>query len=72
MQVFEIGLTLGGTVKGDPVKEIIKTAFDAGINMWGRRQASHRHNSPSCLAGLTLQKRMLRGSPRLKCASRCF
>jgi aryl-alcohol dehydrogenase-like predicted oxidoreductase len=26
------GLTLGGTVKGDPVKEIVKTAFDHGIN----------------------------------------
>ena len=24
------GLTLGGTVKGDPVKEIIKAAFDYG------------------------------------------
>ena len=27
------GLTLGGTVKGDPVVEIIKTAFENGINM---------------------------------------
>jgi diketogulonate reductase-like aldo/keto reductase len=27
-----LGLTLGGTVKGDPVKEIVKTAFDHGIN----------------------------------------
>lgn len=27
-----IGLTLGGTVKGDPVKEIVKLAFDNGIN----------------------------------------
>ena len=26
------GLTLGGTVKGDPVKEIVKAAFDHGIN----------------------------------------
>ncbi|KAK4705334.1 hypothetical protein P7C70_g876, partial [Phenoliferia sp. Uapishka_3] len=25
-------LTVGGTVKGDPVKDIMKTAFDAGIN----------------------------------------
>ncbi|KAF9444764.1 Aldo/keto reductase [Macrolepiota fuliginosa MF-IS2] len=34
--VFSLGgwLTLGGTVVGDPVKEIIKTAFDAGINMF--------------------------------------
>ena len=28
----QLGLTLGGTVKGDPVKEIVKTAFDHGIN----------------------------------------
>ncbi|KAF9010016.1 Aldo keto reductase [Cyathus striatus] len=27
-------LTLGGTVLGDPVKEIIKTAFENGINMF--------------------------------------
>jgi len=27
-----LGLTLGGTVQGDPVKEIVKTAFDHGIN----------------------------------------
>ncbi|TEB16533.1 Aldo/keto reductase [Coprinellus micaceus] len=34
--VFSLGgwLTLGGTVVGDPVKDIIKTAFDAGINMF--------------------------------------
>lgn len=34
--LFSLGgwLTLGGTVVGDPVKEIIKTAFDAGINMF--------------------------------------
>ncbi|TFK42212.1 NADP-dependent oxidoreductase domain-containing protein [Crucibulum laeve] len=34
--LFSLGgwLTLGGTVKGDPVKEIIQTAFDAGINMF--------------------------------------
>ncbi|KAK0207469.1 NADP-dependent oxidoreductase domain-containing protein [Armillaria fumosa] len=33
--LFSLGgwLTLGGTVKGDPVKDIIKTAFDNGINM---------------------------------------
>jgi predicted aldo/keto reductase-like oxidoreductase len=28
------GLTLGGTVKGDAVKDIIKTAFDHGCNMF--------------------------------------
>ncbi|KAF8079333.1 NADP-dependent oxidoreductase domain-containing protein [Lyophyllum atratum] len=34
--LFSLGgwLTLGGTVTGDPVKEIIKTAFDNGINMF--------------------------------------
>ncbi|KAJ8688805.1 hypothetical protein PTI98_013553 [Pleurotus ostreatus] len=34
--VFSLGgwLTLGGTVVGDPVKDIIKTAFDNGINMF--------------------------------------
>ncbi|KAF6750710.1 voltage-gated potassium channel beta-2 subunit [Ephemerocybe angulata] len=34
--LFSLGgwLTLGGTVTGDPVKDIIKTAFDAGINMF--------------------------------------
>jgi len=33
--VFSLGgwLTLGGTVKGDPVKDIMKAAFEAGINM---------------------------------------
>ncbi|ELU43595.1 voltage-gated potassium channel beta-2 subunit [Rhizoctonia solani AG-1 IA] len=33
--VFSLGgwLTFGGTVKGDPVKEIVKTAFENGINM---------------------------------------
>ncbi|CAE6454803.1 unnamed protein product [Rhizoctonia solani] len=33
--VFSLGgwLTFGGTVKGDPVKEIVKLAFDHGINM---------------------------------------
>lgn len=30
---FIVGLTIGGTVVGDPVKEIIKTAFEHGINM---------------------------------------
>ncbi|KZS93331.1 Aldo/keto reductase [Sistotremastrum niveocremeum HHB9708] len=39
--VFSLGgwLTLGGTVTGDPVKEIIKTAFDAGINMFDTAEA---------------------------------
>jgi len=34
--VFSLGgwLTIGGTVKGDPVKDIIKVAFDNGINMF--------------------------------------
>ncbi|KAG8721842.1 hypothetical protein FRC08_009643 [Ceratobasidium sp. 394] len=33
--VFSLGgwLTFGGTVKGDPVKEIVKLAFESGINM---------------------------------------
>ncbi|KAF8515775.1 Aldo keto reductase [Hysterangium stoloniferum] len=39
--VFSLGgwLTLGGTVKGDPVKDIVKTAFDAGINMFDTAEA---------------------------------
>ncbi|KXN85755.1 Putative voltage-gated potassium channel subunit beta [Leucoagaricus sp. SymC.cos] len=39
--VFSLGgwLTLGGTVVGDPVKDIIKTAFDAGINMLDTAEA---------------------------------
>ncbi|KAF8971881.1 NADP-dependent oxidoreductase domain-containing protein [Flammula alnicola] len=34
--LFSLGgwLTLGGTLTGDPVKEIVKTAFEAGINMF--------------------------------------
>ncbi|OCH95721.1 Aldo/keto reductase [Obba rivulosa] len=34
--LFSLGgwLTLGGTVVGDPVKDIIKTAFENGINMF--------------------------------------
>ncbi|KAJ8516029.1 hypothetical protein ONZ45_g6633 [Pleurotus djamor] len=34
--LFSLGgwLTYGGTVNGDPVKEIIKTAFENGINMF--------------------------------------
>ncbi|KZT72224.1 voltage-gated potassium channel subunit beta-1 channel subunit beta-1 [Daedalea quercina L-15889] len=30
----DVRLTLGGTVKGDPVKDIIKTAWEHGINMF--------------------------------------
>ncbi|KAF4612127.1 hypothetical protein D9613_004385 [Agrocybe pediades] len=39
--VFSLGgwLTLGGSVVGDPVKEIIKTAFEAGINMFDTAEA---------------------------------
>ncbi|CAL1717218.1 unnamed protein product [Somion occarium] len=39
--LFSLGgwLTLGGSVKGDPVKEIIKTAFDNGINMFDTAEA---------------------------------
>ncbi|KAG6807944.1 hypothetical protein H0H92_005935 [Tricholoma furcatifolium] len=39
--VFSLGgwLTLGGSLHGDPVKEIIKTAFDAGINMFDTAEA---------------------------------
>ncbi|KAJ7087903.1 NADP-dependent oxidoreductase domain-containing protein [Mycena belliarum] len=32
-------LTLGGSVKGDPVKEIIQTAFENGINMFDTAEA---------------------------------
>ncbi|KAJ7048332.1 NADP-dependent oxidoreductase domain-containing protein [Mycena amicta] len=32
-------LTLGGSVTGDPVKEIIKTAFESGINMFDTAEA---------------------------------
>jgi voltage-dependent potassium channel beta subunit len=39
--VFSLGgwLTLGGTVKGDPVKDIIRTAFEHGINMFDTAEA---------------------------------
>ncbi|OAX38953.1 Aldo/keto reductase [Rhizopogon vinicolor AM-OR11-026] len=39
--VFSLGgwLTLGGTVIGDPVKDIIKIAFDNGINMFDTAEA---------------------------------
>ncbi|KIJ11347.1 hypothetical protein PAXINDRAFT_177351 [Paxillus involutus ATCC 200175] len=39
--LFSLGgwLTLGGTVVGDPVKDIIKVAFDNGINMFDTAEA---------------------------------
>ncbi|KDQ56259.1 hypothetical protein JAAARDRAFT_36435 [Jaapia argillacea MUCL 33604] len=39
--VFSLGgwLTLGGTVVGDPVKEIIKVAYENGINMFDTAEA---------------------------------
>ncbi|KIY53952.1 Aldo/keto reductase [Fistulina hepatica ATCC 64428] len=39
--LFSLGgwLTYGGTVTGDPVKEIIKTAFENGINMFDTAEA---------------------------------
>ncbi|OSX67193.1 hypothetical protein POSPLADRAFT_1072224 [Postia placenta MAD-698-R-SB12] len=45
--VFSLGgwLTLGGTVIGDPVKEIIKTAFDHGINMFDTAEVYADGNS---------------------------
>ena len=33
------GLTIGGTVKGDPVKEIVKVAYENGINMFDTAEA---------------------------------
>lgn len=38
-------MTLGGTVIGDPVKEIIKTAFDHGINMFDTAEVYADGNS---------------------------
>lgn len=38
-------LTIGGTVKGDPVKEIIQTAFDNGINFIDTAEAYAAGNS---------------------------
>ncbi|KAG6829930.1 hypothetical protein H0H93_014273, partial [Arthromyces matolae] len=45
--VFSLGgwLTLGGSVVGDPVKDIIKTAFDAGINMFDTAEVYAKGNS---------------------------
>ncbi|ETW86782.1 voltage-gated potassium channel beta 2 [Heterobasidion irregulare TC 32-1] len=39
--VFSLGgwLTFGGTVVGDPVKDIVKTAFENGINMFDEAEA---------------------------------
>ena len=34
-----VGLTIGGTVKGDPVKEIVKVAYENGINMFDTAEA---------------------------------
>ncbi|PVG02613.1 putative potassium channel beta subunit protein [Serendipita vermifera] len=38
-------LTLGGTVKGDPVKDIVKTALDNGINFIDTAEAYAQGNS---------------------------
>ncbi|TDL20912.1 voltage-gated potassium channel beta-2 subunit [Rickenella mellea] len=45
--LFSLGgwLTLGGTVKGDPVKDIIKVAFENGINMFDTAEAYAKGNS---------------------------
>ncbi|KAJ6480381.1 voltage-gated potassium channel beta-2 subunit [Mycena sanguinolenta] len=45
--LFSLGgwLTLGGSVIGDPVKEIIKTAFENGINMFDTAEEYSKGNS---------------------------
>ena len=45
--IFCLGgwLTLGGTVTGDPVKEIIKVAFENGINMFEDRKSTRLNSS---------------------------
>ncbi|GLB43748.1 putative voltage-gated potassium channel beta-2 subunit [Lyophyllum shimeji] len=45
--LFSLGgwLTLGGTVTGDPVKEIIRTAFENGINMFDTAEEYSRGKS---------------------------
>ncbi|KAK0199711.1 voltage-gated potassium channel beta-2 subunit [Desarmillaria ectypa] len=45
--LFSLGgwLTYGGTVVGDPVKEIIKTAFENGINMFDTAEAYEKGKS---------------------------
>ncbi|KAM0749436.1 Aldo/keto reductase [Meredithblackwellia eburnea MCA 4105] len=47
VSVFSLGgwLTLGGTVNGDPVKEIMKTAFDAGVNFFDTAEIYANGNS---------------------------
>jgi hypothetical protein len=42
-------LTLGGTVKGDPVKEIVKAALDHGINFL---DAAEVVSKPTRFAGM--------------------
>jgi voltage-dependent potassium channel beta subunit len=45
--VFSLGgwLTLGGSVVGDPVKDIMKTAFENGINMFDTAEAYNKGKS---------------------------
>ncbi|KAI0059418.1 Aldo/keto reductase [Artomyces pyxidatus] len=45
--LFSLGgwLTLGGTVNGDPVKEIIKVAIENGINMFDEAEGYAKGNS---------------------------
>jgi len=45
--LFSLGgwLTLGGTVKGDPVKDILKVALDNGINMFDTAEGYERGKS---------------------------
>ncbi|KAJ7266409.1 NADP-dependent oxidoreductase domain-containing protein [Mycena haematopus] len=45
--LFSLGgwLTIGGSVIGDPVKEIIKTAFENGINMFDTAEDYSKGNS---------------------------
>lgn len=45
--VFSLGgwLTFGGTVVGDPVKEIVKTALENGINMFDEAEAYSKGES---------------------------
>ncbi|KAI0080920.1 Aldo/keto reductase [Panus rudis PR-1116 ss-1] len=45
--LFSLGgwLTIGGSVKGDPVKDLIKTAFENGINMFDTAEAYAQGNS---------------------------
>ena len=39
------GLTIGGTVKGDPVKEIVKVAYENGINMFDTAEGYNKGES---------------------------